>query len=70
MFQEKLAAFAKLWAAVKEVKFEPEFNENFFPHAMRDPLGRENYFLYCFDLEKQPDSVAKYSTATITPTML
>ncbi len=34
------------------VKFEPEFNENFFPHAMRDPQGRENYFLYYFDLEE------------------
>ena len=33
-----------------DVKFEPEFGENFFPHAMRDPQGRENYFLYYFEL--------------------
>lgn len=84
MLQEKIPAFAKLWAAYKEgtsleignrlyntemhnpqtmqialdgwligqhdVKFEPAFNENFFAHAMRDPQGRENYFLYYFDL--------------------
>ncbi len=35
-----------------DVKFEPEFGETFFPHAMRDPQGRENYFLYYFDLEQ------------------
>jgi len=35
-----------------DVKFEPEFGENFFPHAMRDPQGRENFFLYYFDIEK------------------
>jgi hypothetical protein len=35
-----------------DVKFEPEFGENFFPHAMRDPQGRENYFLYYFDVEE------------------
>ena len=34
-----------------DVKFEPEFGENFFPHAMSDPQGRKNYFLYYFDLE-------------------
>ncbi len=36
-----------------DVKFEPEFNENFFPHAMRDPQGRENYFLYYFDVARE-----------------
>ncbi len=35
-----------------DVKFEPEFGETFFPHAMLDPQGRENYFLYYFDLEQ------------------
>ena len=35
-----------------DVKFEPEFGENFFPHAMRDPQGRENYFLYYFDIDE------------------
>ena len=38
------------------IKFEPEFGENFFPHAMRDPQGRENFFLYYFDLEKESGS--------------
>ena len=85
MLQEKHAAFAKLWASIRDethkktgnhlynaemhnpqtmqvafdtwligqhdVKFAPEFGENFFPHAMSDPQGRENYFLYYFDLE-------------------
>lgn len=37
-----------------DVKFEPEFGETFFPHAMRDPQGRENYFLYYFDVELPP----------------
>ena len=36
-----------------DVKFEPEFGETFFPHAMRDPQGRENFFLFYFDLEKE-----------------
>lgn len=36
------------------VKFEPEFGETFFPHAMSDPQGRENYFLYYFDVELPP----------------
>ena len=35
------------------VTFSPEFGENFFPHAMRDPQGRENYFLYYFDVEEE-----------------
>ena len=34
-----------------DVRFEPEFGENFFPHAMSDPQGRDNYFLYYFDLK-------------------
>ena len=34
-----------------DTKFEPQFGVNFFPHAMRDPQGRENYFLYYFDAE-------------------
>lgn len=37
-----------------DVKFKPEFGENFFPHAMRDPQGRENYFLYYFAVEEAP----------------
>jgi hypothetical protein len=36
-----------------KAKFEPSFDENFFPHAMRDPQGRENYFLYYFDVEEE-----------------
>jgi len=36
-----------------DVKFEPEFGKTFFPHAMRDPQGRENFFLYYFELEKE-----------------
>ena len=40
-------------AGQHEAKFEPRFDENFFPHAMNDPQGRENYFLYYFDLEEK-----------------
>ena len=36
----------------QDVTFEPAFNENFFPHAMQDPQGKENYFLYYFDLDE------------------
>ncbi|MCP4140614.1 MAG: hypothetical protein GY755_10055 [Chloroflexi bacterium] len=36
-----------------EAKFEPRFDENFFPHAMSDPQGRENFFLYYFDVEEK-----------------
>ncbi len=35
-----------------DVAFEPNFGENFFPHAMSDPQRRENFFLYYFELEK------------------
>ena len=36
------------------VSFKPDFEKNFFPHAMRDPQGRENFFLYYFDVELPP----------------
>jgi len=36
-----------------EAKFEPRFDENFFPHAMSDSQGRENFFLYHFDVEEE-----------------
>lgn len=36
----------------QDMTFEPAFNENFFPHAMQDPQGKENYFLYYFDLDE------------------
>ncbi len=29
----------------------PDLNYNFFPQGMRDPQGRENYFLFYFDLD-------------------
>ncbi|MBT3338571.1 MAG: hypothetical protein HN855_06150 [Anaerolineae bacterium] len=36
-----------------DVAFRPAFNKNFFPHAMQDPQGRENFFLYYFDVEEE-----------------
>jgi len=32
------------------VTYLPVVGQNFFPHGMRDPRGRENYFLFYFDL--------------------
>jgi hypothetical protein len=32
------------------VAFKPVIEKNFFPHGMRDPQGRENYFLFYFDI--------------------
>jgi hypothetical protein len=34
-----------------DVEFKPEMGENFFPHGMRDPQGKENFFLFYFDME-------------------
>jgi hypothetical protein len=33
------------------VEFRPEINQNFFPQGMRDPQGRDNFFLFYFDME-------------------
>lgn len=33
------------------VLFHPVVGHTFFPHGMRDPQGRENYFLFYFDME-------------------
>lgn len=33
-----------------QVDFKPEINQNFFPHGMRDPQGRENFFLFYFEM--------------------
>jgi hypothetical protein len=35
----------------------PDLNHNFFPHGMRDPQGRENYFLFHFDLDVRYPSI-------------
>jgi len=33
-----------------QVSFTPFVNKNFFPHGMRDPQGKENFFLFYFDM--------------------
>ncbi|MBN1316006.1 MAG: hypothetical protein JXA42_11075 [Anaerolineales bacterium] len=32
------------------VNFRPILGQNFFPHGMRDPQGKENYFLFYFEM--------------------
>lgn len=33
------------------VIYRPVVDQNFFPHGMRDSQGRENYFLFYFEME-------------------
>ena len=33
-----------------DVDYKPKAGVNFFPHGMRDPQGKENFFLFYFDL--------------------
>ena len=46
--QQALASWIK---KKYSVDYKPVLNQNFFPHGMRDPQGRENYFLFYFDME-------------------
>lgn len=39
------------WLHNNQVVTDMRFGDNFFPHGMRDPKGRENFFLYYFDLK-------------------
>jgi hypothetical protein len=32
--------------------YQPIVNKNFFPHGMRDGQGRENFFLFYFEMEE------------------
>jgi hypothetical protein len=34
------------------VEFKPVMGVNFFPHGMRDPQGKKNFFLFYFDVEE------------------
>lgn len=37
------------WLQNQNTSFAPRPGDNFFPHAMRDASGRENYVLFYFD---------------------
>lgn len=39
------------WLKNENTPFDPRIGDNFFPHGMRDPQGRENYVLFYFDLK-------------------
>ena len=32
------------------VEYKPQVGVNFFPHALRDTAGKDNYFLYYFEM--------------------
>lgn len=39
------------WLQNEAATFDPRIGDNFFPHGMRDPKGRENYILFYFDFQ-------------------
>lgn len=39
------------WLKNENKPSELRFGDNFFPHGIRDPKGRENYFLFYLDFQ-------------------
>lgn len=38
------------WVKNENMPFAPVLGDTFFPHGMRDPKGRENFFLFYFHI--------------------
>jgi hypothetical protein len=48
---ENMQLTLKDWLKNENQPSELRFGDNFFPYGMRDPKGRENYFLFYFDIQ-------------------